>query len=90
MYAGCCKRGGNDGNQKGRGFPQPAQESWGYYTRFFKGGNIISLRWILGHSTLNMTLRYAHLAPDFLASEIKLLNFDAASSLSCPWPEVVS
>lgn len=45
-----------------------------------KGGNIISLQRILGHSTINMTLRYAHLAPDFMAREVDLLDFDAASS----------
>lgn len=45
-----------------------------------KGGNIISLQKILGHSTINMTLRYAHLAPDFVAREIDLLNFDADPS----------
>ena len=30
------------------------------------GGNILSLQKILGHSSLNMTMRYAHLAPDYL------------------------
>jgi len=55
-----------------------------------KGGNVISLQRILGHSTINMTLRYAHLAPDFLASEIELLDFEAASSLNRPQPEAVS
>lgn len=30
------------------------------------GGNIRTLQTILGHSTLQMTMRYAHLAPDFL------------------------
>ncbi|MDA3979466.1 tyrosine-type recombinase/integrase [Gallibacterium sp. AGMB14963] len=30
------------------------------------GGNILVLKDILGHSTLNMTMRYAHFAPDYL------------------------
>lgn len=30
------------------------------------GGNILSLQKILAHSTLDMTLKYSHLAPDFL------------------------
>src|SRR5690554_200991 len=30
------------------------------------GGDILTLQKILGHSTINMTMRYAHLAPDFL------------------------
>ncbi|HBA67695.1 MAG TPA: integrase [Methylococcaceae bacterium] len=31
-----------------------------------KGGNILALQRILGHSSLNVTMRYAHLAPDYL------------------------
>jgi len=30
------------------------------------GGNILTLQKILGHSSLAMTMRYAHLAPDHL------------------------
>jgi len=30
------------------------------------GGNILSLQRILGHSSLDMTMRYSHLSPDFL------------------------
>jgi integrase len=45
-----------------------------------KGGNILSLQKILGHSTINMTLRYAHLAPDFMARDVELLDFDIQSS----------
>lgn len=37
------------------------------------GGNILTLQRILGHSTLTMTMRYAHLSPDHLA-EAALLN----------------
>jgi site-specific recombinase XerD len=37
------------------------------------GGNILALQKILGHSTLTMTMRYAHLAPDHL-QEAKTLN----------------
>ena len=36
------------------------------------GGNILTLQKILGHSTVNMTMRYAHLSPDHLADAIKL------------------
>ncbi|MFI8979371.1 phage integrase [Ectopseudomonas khazarica] len=35
------------------------------------GGNILTLQKILGHSSLAMTMRYAHLAPDHLADAIK-------------------
>lgn len=37
------------------------------------GGNILELQKLLGHSTLTMTMRYAHLAPDHL-QEAVLLN----------------
>ncbi|MFC1556724.1 tyrosine-type recombinase/integrase [candidate division KSB1 bacterium] len=39
------------------------------------GGNILSLNKILGHSDLKMTMRYAHLAPDYLEGEIERLNY---------------
>ena len=34
------------------------------------GGNILALQKILGHSTINMTMRYAHLFSDHLAEAI--------------------
>jgi site-specific recombinase XerD len=37
------------------------------------GGNILVLQRILGHSSLTMTMRYAHLAPEHL-QEARLLN----------------
>jgi integrase len=36
------------------------------------GGSIISLQKILGHADINMTMRYAHLAPDHLMDAITL------------------
>lgn len=39
------------------------------------GGNILSLNKILGHSDLKMTMRYAHLAPDYLEGEIERLKY---------------
>lgn len=41
-----------------------------------KSGNILSLQKLLGHSNLEMTMRYAHLAPDFLRKEMELIEFD--------------
>lgn len=36
------------------------------------GGNILTLQQVLGHASLTMTMRYAHLAPDFLRDVISL------------------
>ena len=39
------------------------------------GGNILALQKILGHEKIEMTLVYAHLAPDFLSSELERVCF---------------
>ena len=39
------------------------------------GGNILSLNKILGHFDLKMTMRYAHLAPDYSEGEIEKLRY---------------
>lgn len=47
------------------------------------GGNILTLQKILGHSSLAMTMRYAHLAPDHLQDAIRLgplAVFDTSST----------
>src|SRR5690606_19296917 len=36
------------------------------------GGSILTLQKILGHTTLAMTMRYTHLAPDHLRDAVKL------------------
>jgi len=36
------------------------------------GGNIIALQKILGHSSLNITMRYSHLSPDYLSQAVRL------------------
>lgn len=36
------------------------------------GGNILALQKILGHSTLAMTIKYAHLAPEYLQETVRL------------------
>lgn len=41
------------------------------------GGNILVLQQILGHSTIMMTMRYAHFAPDHLDAAITLNPFDS-------------
>jgi integrase len=39
------------------------------------GGNILTLQKLLGHGTLAMTLRYAHLAPEYMAAEVGRMSF---------------
>ncbi|CAD5109570.1 Tyrosine recombinase XerC [Pseudomonas carbonaria] len=45
-----------------------------------RGGNILVLQRILGHSSLTMTMRYAHLAPDHLQEAVQLNPFDGSST----------
>ena len=42
------------------------------------GGSLRSLQTILGHTEINMTLRYAHLSPSFLAEEIGKVDYGVA------------
>lgn len=39
------------------------------------GGNLYDLQKILGHTKIEMTMRYAHLSPDHLASAINIVSF---------------
>lgn len=39
-----------------------------------RGGDLPSLRKILGHKDITMTMRYAHLAPDYLKKSIEAMN----------------
>jgi integrase len=47
------------------------------------GGNILTLQKILGHSTLAMTMRYAHLAPEHLVEAVRLNPLARLSSPYC-------
>jgi integrase len=40
------------------------------------GGNILTLQKLLGHSSVAVTMKYAHLAPDFMRDEIARLRFE--------------
>ena len=40
------------------------------------GGNILTLQKLLGHSSVAVTMQYAHLAPDFMRDEIGRLRFE--------------
>ncbi|QLF94100.1 tyrosine-type recombinase/integrase [Pseudomonas sp. ABC1] len=46
------------------------------------GGNIVTLQRILGHSSLAMTMRYAHLAPDHLLDALRLGPLGSFDTLS--------
>lgn len=48
------------------------------------GGNILVLQRILGHSTVTMTMRYAHLAPDHLKEAVRLNPLASFDTLSTP------
>jgi integrase len=39
-----------------------------------KGASLYEVQWLLGHKTIAMTMRYAHLAPDNLRTAINLLD----------------
>ncbi|RBW49390.1 hypothetical protein DS878_12210 [Marinobacter sp. F3R11] len=43
------------------------------------GGDIVTLREILGHSSLTMTLCYSHLAPDHLDRAVRLSPLNSLS-----------
>ena len=43
------------------------------------GGSLAELQGLLGHTSPSMTLKYAHLAPGFLASKAKVVSFSAAN-----------
>ena len=45
-----------------------------------KGGNIYTLREILGHTDVKMTQRYAHLSPEHLKGATDFLSFDSLKS----------
>ncbi|WP_286976888.1 tyrosine-type recombinase/integrase [Pseudomonas sp.] len=46
------------------------------------GGHIVTLKEILGHASLNMTMRYAHLAPEHLQDAIHLGPLAAQTGIS--------
>lgn len=46
-----------------------------------KGGNIYDLQKILGHSTIGMTERYAHLSPTHLEGAMQIVNFGREMSV---------
>ncbi|UJR54984.1 phage integrase [Dickeya zeae] len=45
-----------------------------------RGGNILVLQQILGHSSITMTMRYAHFAPDHLDAAVTLNPFDSLTT----------
>lgn len=47
-----------------------------------RGGNILVLQQILGHSSITMTMRYAHFAPEHLEAAVNLNPFDSMDVVS--------
>ncbi|WP_296220592.1 phage integrase [Pseudomonas sp. UBA2684] len=55
-----------------------------------RGGNILVLQKILGHASLTMTMRYAHLAPDHLQDALTLNPlFDTGKGQKAKSPEIL-
>jgi integrase len=44
------------------------------------GANLYSVQLLMGHATMGMTQRYAHLAPDFMAAEVARMTFPAPAA----------
>ncbi len=59
------------------GFDTPGQLT--HILRHTFGGDILSLQRILGHSSITMTMRYAHLSPDHLESALRLSPLQQSS-----------
>ncbi len=38
------------------------------------GGNVFDLQKLLGHTKIDMTMRYAHFSPDHLQSSLRFMN----------------
>lgn len=53
------------------------------------GGNIYDLQKILGHSSLEMTQRYAHMSNDHLADAIKIVSFAPDAALGSKTQELI-
>lgn len=59
-----------------------------FASRFvMNGGNILTLQKILGHTSLAMTMRYAHLAPDHLQDAVKFGPVTDFSQFFTSWPD---
>ena len=74
------------------GLPVPAGQSshvlrHTFASRFvMNGGNILTLQKILGHTSLAMTMRYAHLAPDHLQDAVKFGPVPDYQAFFNSWP----
>jgi integrase len=54
------------------------------------GGSLAELQGLLGHSSPNMTLKYAHLAPGFLESKASVVSFSESGENVIPMSRIIS
>jgi integrase len=77
------------GGDRGGGLPRhrrvPRANRHTFASHFMMaGGNILTLQRLLGHSSVAVTMKYAHLAPDFMRDEVGRMSFESHAAVVLP------